>query len=44
MKIIRMTSDFEAERNSNIKQLKALIDKYTPENKKFVTDKIKKEQ
>ncbi len=32
------------EKQNNINQLKALIDKYIPEKKKFVMDKIKQEQ
>ena len=34
----------EYEIKNNIKQLKYLIDKYIPENKKFVINKIKNEQ
>lgn len=43
-KIIKMFSDFHSEKKENIKQLKKLIEKYIPENKNFVVNKIKKEQ
>jgi hypothetical protein len=44
-KLIQMPAlrQAENERKSNIKQLKALIDKYVT-NKKFMINKIKKEQ
>lgn len=34
----------ESEQKENIKQLKKLVEKYIPENKKFVVNKIKNEQ
>ncbi len=39
-----MISEIEWERKNNIRELKVLIEKYIPENKKFVMGKIKKEQ
>lgn len=34
----------EIEKKNNVEQLKALVNKYIPVNKKFVIDKLKKEQ
>lgn len=34
----------EEERKRNVAEITALIDKYIPERRKFVRDKIKKEQ
>lgn len=43
-KVIKMFSDLKSEQKENVKQLKKLVEKYIPENKKFVVNKIKNEQ
>lgn len=42
--VIKMKTSFNVESKHNIKQLKALIDKYLPEQRTFLINKIKKEQ
>jgi hypothetical protein len=42
MKILKLPALVEAK--SNIKQLKILIERYAPEQKKYLLTKIKKEQ